>query len=164
MGAKIKDQIREEYEIEDFADEKFDSALIGVVEGFGAEFEPLYDWEIMKKLPIPHDRWNEFNHSMYWKMSLEEISNKFGDALIATGYDDQIMGVVSKTGVDTVVLYDREAVLEKKRLDIVSDEDYEEDPEYPAYISAIEDYEFNFIGGYLGPKTWKCAILFTEDE
>lgn len=95
---------------------------------------------------------------------MEEISEEYKDCLIATGYDDQIMGVVSKIGVDTVVLYNREAVIEAKAIDIASEEDYEEDPDYPAIVHAMEDYSYNFMGGYLGPKTWKCATLYKENE
>ncbi len=160
----LRDEILENNPEMEFEEEKFDSALIGVVEKFGGDMEPLYDWDVLKNLPIPYENLPEFDSHILFKMTMDEISEKHGDALIADGYDDEVLGVVSKKGEDTVVIYDREAVIEKKESEIMSEEDYEGDPDYPAITHAIEDYSYNFIGGYLGSKTWKCATLYKEYE
>lgn len=160
----LRDEILENNPEIELAEEKFDSALVGVVEQFGGEIEPLYDWEILKTLPIRYDVLTEFDLHVLFRMKIDEISEKQGDTLIADGYDDEVLGVVSKKGEDTVVIYDREAVIEKKENEIMSEEDYEDDPDYPAITHAIEDYSYNFIGGYLGSKTWKCATLYKEYE
>ena len=143
---------------------KYDDALVGVVEKFGGEFEPLYDFDILKSLPIPHDKLNEFKGSCLFRMTLEEACQLDKELLDATGYDDQVLGLVSKYGEPSVIVYDTESVIEAKTIEIESEEGYEEDSSYPAVIHAMEDYSYNFIGGYLGPKTWKCATIYTKNE
>jgi len=160
----VREEIESEFELESFADKVFDEALIGVVEQFGGDVEPLYDWGVIEKSSIPNGKLDEFKSHIFTKMSLKDITEKHGDTLVATGYDDQVLGVVSKQGDETVVLYDKVGVISQKVSEIESEEDYEEDPDYPSCVHAMEDYSYNFIGGYLGPRTWKCATLFTEDE
>jgi hypothetical protein len=66
------------------------------------------------------------------------------------GYDDCIVGVVERFGQDSYFIYDRELVLEKLQKDGMSYED------------AVEYYEFNQLGAYVGERT--PAFLIRDYE
>lgn len=51
----LRDEILENNPDIVFADNAFDSALIGVVEQFGGDIEPLYDWSVINEMPIPYE-------------------------------------------------------------------------------------------------------------
>jgi hypothetical protein len=87
-------------------------------------------------------------------MTRSDILNAYPeeDFIFLDGYDDAIMGVAlgwvegSRQGV--VTLYDKSKVLSLLVGQGVTDED------------ALEYFEFNILGGYLGPKT---PIFFEGD-
>lgn len=58
------------------------------------------------------------------------------------GYDDAVHGVVERMGHDLVLLYDK-----GKILDILQERDGMEPDE------AMEFFDFNIAGSYMGPKT-----------
>jgi len=73
-------------------------------------------------------------------MTREDAATHNYDALFADGFDDAIIGVSYRCGSDPVVAYDRE-----KCIDILAKEmEYEE---------AVEYFEFNVIGAYVGENT-----------
>ena len=71
------------------------------------------------------------------------------EAKLMTGFDDCIIGLCTRFGMDTVVLYDRDKVLEKlvKR-------------EGMTYEEAVEFFEYNQIGAWVGEGTPAFAEIF----
>jgi len=61
--------------------------------------------------------------------------------LVMDGYDDCIVGVVSRFGTDPFVVYDRTKVIKKLMADGMT------------YEEAVEFHEFNQIGAFVGPHT-----------
>jgi hypothetical protein len=76
--------------------------------------------------------------------------NEYEDLLKMDGYDDCIVGVVERFGQDSHFIYDKELVLEKLQKDDMSYED------------ALEYYEFNQLGAYVGEAT--PAFLIRDYE
>ena len=70
-------------------------------------------------------------------MNREEIKELIENAIILDGYDDCIVGVTEEFGIGNRILYSRDKILEKLRLDM-SEED------------AIEFYYYNIVVGYFG--------------
>ena len=64
------------------------------------------------------------------------------DALIMDGYDDCVIGVLERFGMEPIVLYDKEKVIEQLIAEGCD-----------SYSGALEYYEFNQLGGYHGDKT-----------
>ncbi len=67
--------------------------------------------------------------------------NQTADLMVMDGYDDCIVGVVERFGQSPIVCYDREKVIAANMKDGM---DYEE---------AVEFFEFNQIGAWLGDST-----------
>jgi hypothetical protein len=64
------------------------------------------------------------------------------EGLVMDGYDDCVVGVLERYGMEPIVLYDKDKVIKKLMDD--GCETYEE---------AVEFYEFNQLGGWHGDKT-----------
>lgn len=64
------------------------------------------------------------------------------DALIMTGYDDCVTGILERFGMEPIVLYDKKKVIQQ-----LMDEGCD------GYQEALEYYEFNQVGGWHGDKT-----------
>ena len=64
------------------------------------------------------------------------------NALIMDGYDDCVVGVLERFGMEAIVLYDKAKVIDKLIEDGCDD-----------YEGAVEFYEFNQLGGWHGDKT-----------
>ena len=65
------------------------------------------------------------------------------DALVMDGgYDDCVVGVLERFGMESIVLYDKAKVIDKLIEDGCDD-----------YEGAVEFYEFNQLGGWHGDKT-----------
>ena len=62
------------------------------------------------------------------------------------GYEDCIVGVVTRFGAEPILCYDKDKIMEKKMTE--DNVDYE---------TALDDFEFNMIGGWYGEKT-PCFI------
>ena len=69
------------------------------------------------------------------------------ELLLMDGYDDCIAGVVNRFGMDEIVCYDKQKVIEKLMAN--SDMDEEE---------AEEFFEFNQLGAWVGDRT-PCFLL-----
>ena len=73
------------------------------------------------------------------------------DALIMTGYDDCVIGILERFGMEPVVLYDKELVIQK-----LMDEGCD------SYEGASEYYEFNQLGGWHGDRTPGFLVWLPE--
>jgi hypothetical protein len=76
--------------------------------------------------------------------------SEYEDLLKMDGYDDCLVGVVERFGEDSYFIYDRELVLEKLQKGGMS------------YEEALEYYEFNQLGAYVGERT--PAFLIRDYE
>ena len=66
-------------------------------------------------------------------------------------FEDAILGVAHRFGADPVIAYDYDEVISilEKQFDELTD--YDDD--YTAYETAVEWFEFNVIGAYMGEST-----------
>jgi len=73
---------------------------------------------------------------------LEFISENYPDCLICDGFDDAIMGIVERYGMNPVVLYNKNKCLKtlQEREGMTEEE-------------AIEYYYYNIVGAYMGEHT-----------
>jgi len=79
------------------------------------------------------------------KEMLSYISEINPDALLADGFDDAIIGIGNQHGTESLVIYDR-----TKCIDILAKKFSKND--HP-YIDAVEYFEYNVAGAYLGKGT-----------
>lgn len=77
--------------------------------------------------------------------------SEYEDLLKMDGYDDCIVGIVERFGQDSYFIYDKELVLAKLQKD--NNMSYEE---------ALEYYEYNQLGAYVGERT--PAFLIRDYE
>ena len=70
----------------------------------------------------------------------EELSEEFGDLLFADGFDDAILGVAERIGMEAVVAYSTPKIIEILARDMTEDE-------------AVEYFEFNILGADVGERT-----------
>jgi hypothetical protein len=63
-------------------------------------------------------------------------------ALVMDGYDDCVVGVLERYGMEPIVIYDKASVIQR-----LMDEGCD------SYEEALEYYEYNQLGGVHGPKT-----------
>jgi len=76
------------------------------------------------------------------------------DALIMDGFDDCILGILERFGIDQpIVVYDREKVIAKLI-----------DRDGMTHEEALEFYYFNQLGGWHGEKTPAFLIKMSENE
>jgi len=80
-----------------------------------------------------------------WENSKKKISEDNPDSLIMDGYDDCIAGMVEIYGKDPIVCYDKSKVIKKLVNDGMDS------------VEALEYFEFNQLGAYVGKKT-PCFI------
>jgi len=80
---------------------------------------------------------------------LEFISENYPDCLICDGFDDAIMGIVERYGMNPVVLYNKNKCLKtlQEREGMTEEE-------------AIEYYYYNIVGAYMGEHTPCFAEIF----
>ena len=64
------------------------------------------------------------------------------DALVMDGYDDCVIGILERYGMEPIVLYDKDKVINKLM-----------ENGCESYEGAVEFYEFNQLGGWHGDKT-----------
>jgi hypothetical protein len=70
----------------------------------------------------------------------EELSEEYEGLLFADGFDDAIIGVAERIGMEAVVAYSVGAILQILAQDMTEDE-------------AVEYFEFNILGAYVGERT-----------
>ena len=77
-------------------------------------------------------------------VTLAERLSEIGidDAVIMDGYNDCVIGVLERYGMESIVLYDKAKVIDKLIEDGCDD-----------YEGANEFYEFNQLGAWVGDKT-----------
>ena len=76
------------------------------------------------------------------KDRLEFIEDNYPNVLIANGFDDAIIGIVERYGMNPVVLYNKD-----KCLKILQKRDGMSESE------AIDFYYYNIVGAYMGEHT-----------
>jgi len=64
------------------------------------------------------------------------------DALVMDGYDDCVIGILERFGMEPIVLYDKDKIIDKLI-----------DGGCDGYEGAVEYYEFNQLGAWVGDKT-----------
>ena len=74
------------------------------------------------------------------------------DALTMDGYDDCAVGVLERCATESIVIYDKEKVLEKLMADGCD-----------TYEEALEFYEYNQLGGWHGDRTPGFLIKLQDD-
>ena len=80
--------------------------------------------------------------NMNVKDKLQFINEGYPDVLIADGFDKAIMGIVERSGMNPVVLYNK-----NKCIDIMVKRDGMTESE------AIEFYYYNIVGAHMGDNT-----------
>ena len=76
------------------------------------------------------------------------------DALIMDGFDDCILGILERFGIDQpIVVYDREKVIAKLI-----------DRDGMTHEEALDFYYFNQLGAWVGEKTPAFLIKMSENE
>ena len=63
-------------------------------------------------------------------------------ALTMDGYDDCAIGILERYGMESIVIYDKEKIIEKLMNEGI-----------PTYEEALEFYEYNQLGAWLGDMT-----------
>ena len=86
------------------------------------------------------DSTNKVNNTVTLAERLLDIGVE--NALIMDGYDDCVIGVLERFGMERIVLYDKAKVIDKLIENGCDD-----------YEGANEFYEFNQLGGWHGDKT-----------
>jgi len=73
---------------------------------------------------------------------IRELLSEIDEELLCVdGHDNAIIGVANRCGSNTVVAYDEEVIIQNLMEEGLSE------------IDAIEHYQFNIIGGYVGEYT-----------
>ena len=81
------------------------------------------------------------------------------EAIFYDGFDSAIIGIAERFGMESVVCYDKQKVLEKLSKDMnITEEDISDNYlgmtiEEAKFEMALEYFEFNVIGGWNGPYT-----------
>ena len=90
------------------------------------------------------------------KASLTETLTDLGaeEALIMDGFDDCVVGILERFGIDQpIVVYDREKVIAKLI-----------DRDGMTHEEALDFYYFNQLGAWAGEKTPAFLIKMSENE
>ena len=74
------------------------------------------------------------------------------DALIMDGYNDCVVGILERFGMEPIVLYDKDKVIAK-----LIDEGCD------SYEGALEYYHFNQLGGWHGDQTPGFLVRLPEE-
>jgi len=77
--------------------------------------------------------------------TVDVIREEYPDVLLMDGYDDCIVGICTRFGQVPIVAYDKDKVIQKLCKDGMT------------YEEALEFFEYNQIGAYVGPTT-PCFI------
>ena len=116
-------------------DEKNEDKLIGYAERFGGVIIPMYNDINTFILDCP-------------KSTLDIVSTMNSSSRKADGFEDTIIGHINIDG-NTLILHDKDKMLEQMIAEYEADEDMEEEEDYSFYTMALEYFEFNIIGAYM---------------
>lgn len=83
------------------------------------------------------------------KKIISRLKEEYPDTIIMDGYDDCIIGICERFGQEPIIAYDKTKVLCK-----LVDEGM-------SYDEAVEFFEFNQIGSYVGEAT-PCFVTKKE--
>jgi len=86
-------------------------------------------------------------------VTLAERLLEFGieDALMMDGFNDCVVGILERCGMESIVIYDREKVIAK----LMDDDGYSHD-------EALDFYQYNQLGAWLGAKTPGFVVWLPE--
>ena len=85
----------------------------------------------------------------------ELIENLGDEAVLMDGFDDCIIGVLERFGMDSIVLYDKQKVIEK----LMKESNAPDELCDLAMEQALEYYEYNMLGSWIGERTPGFVIL-----
>ena len=88
----------------------------------------------------------------------EGVADYNEEALLADGFDSAVLGMCERFGNDPVVAYDRE-----KCVEILMDEfaqNIDEDEDEDLYTMAVEYFDYNVAGAYVGENTPVFLTLY----
>jgi hypothetical protein len=85
-------------------------------------------------------------------MTVYEMLGDDTKALTMDGYDDCIAGVLERFGMEPIIVYDKQRVIEKLMQDGATDEE------------AYEFFEYNQLGAWMGDGTPGFISFATELE
>lgn len=89
-------------------------------------------------------------------MTIEEVKEINPNALLCTGFDEAIIGMAERINFGPVVAYDKNKMIEIliREMDVNHDELEEgQTIEDKKYEIAIEYFDFNIIGAWMGEET-----------
>jgi hypothetical protein len=88
----------------------------------------------------------------------EWVSEWNEEALLADGFEDAIVGISERIGREPIVVYDKDKCIEILAAQMTSD-DEDDDP----YTMAVEYFEFNVIGAWMGDGTPEFITLWNNE-
>jgi len=136
---------------------------IGVVDRFGADPRACYDKTLSGNAPIKD------NECLLEKLTTSEIT-KFLDeynstpeteVLVMDGFDDCIVGLIHNVEKFPILCYDKRQVINSLIVNF-TEENSTDLPDFDAYTTAIEWFEFNMIGAWMGNGT-PCFLTLDFD-
>ena len=137
-----------------FLQKKLDSALIGVHNRYGAPPTACYDLNIIGNRAVRISGSLENRPTFVRRLDPEAREAFFEsnpDLLLATGHDDEIIGVsMDFQGNVLFVVYDYEKFLKRFMGDGMN------------YEEAVEFFDFNTIGAWVGEKTPGFVTIFED--
>jgi hypothetical protein len=90
----------------------------------------------------------------------EWVSEWNEEALLADGFEDAVVGMCERFGAVPVVAYDRDKCIEI----IIARSDKNGLTDEEAYEEAVEYFEFNVIGSWVGDGTPVFLTMFNMEE
>ncbi len=82
----------------------------------------------------------------------DEIFELYPDTLRMDGYDESIIGIAERFGMDTVIAYDKNKVLAVLQAQGMSEDE------------AWEFFYFNQVGAWLGDTTPVFVTVFSDED
>jgi hypothetical protein len=97
-------------------------------------------------------------------MTVDEIREINPEALVCDGFDEAIIGVAERIDLGPIVAYDKDKMIEILMRDMDVDQDDTQDGrsiEEIKFDLALEYFEFNILGAYVGEYT---PIFISKNE
>jgi len=82
---------------------------------------------------------------------LKDLENEEIDYLKVDGFDDCIIGICERFGMDSVLAYDYEMMIEKLTEDFMTEEQFTDLDD--AHDASVQYFDFNIIGAWMGDST-----------
>ena len=80
------------------------------------------------------------------------VNDNIESGLTADGFDEAIIGISERFGRNPIVAYDKDKCIEKLESDGMT------------YGEAVEFFDFNVIGSWMGEETPEFITLYKENE